>query len=158
MVCLKKSKEGAEILTDYCARTLDPVRKAEVDRHLEICGECRGMVEQQTRLWETLEQWRAPAVSAGFDARLYAGIAREEAAPSWRKWLRRMLEPAVPVAVWKPAASLVAACAVLAVALTVHPAPQRHETVPQVHAEQVDIEQVARALDDLDILTPTNPM
>jgi anti-sigma-K factor RskA len=157
MFCMTQSKEGAEILMDYCARTLDPVRKAEVDRHIEVCAECRGMVESQTELWETLDQWQTPPVSPSFNARLYARIAGEEAEPGWRKWARRITHPAEPVAIWKPAVSLAAACAVLAVALTVH-APQPHNPTPQMHADQVDIEQVAKALDDLDILTPFNSM
>lgn len=157
MLCLMQSKEGAEILLDYCARGLDPVRKAEVERHLENCAECRGVMEKQLRLWETLEEWKAPAVSQDFDARLYARIAREQSAPAWKRWARRIFEPSTPVAIWKPVASLAAACAVLALALTVH-TPPPHSSVPQVHADQVDIEQVAKALDDLDLITPTNPM
>jgi len=157
MLCLTQSKKGAEILLDYCARGLDPVRMAELERHLEHCAECRGAMEQQLRLWETLDEWKAPAVSPDFDARLYARIARDQSAPAWKRWARRLLQPAAPVAMWKPAASLAAACAVLALALTVH-TPQPHSSVPQVHADQVDIEQVAKALDDLDIITPTNPM
>ena len=159
LIQLKKAqlKEGAEILIDYCAGTLDPVRKAELERHIESCANCRALVEKQTELWETLDQWRKPAVSPDFNARLYARIAREEEAPGWKNWARRIFEPATPVAFWKPLASLAAAGAVLALALAVY-MPQPHSTAPQIHAEQVDIEQVARALDDLDILTPTNPL
>ncbi len=157
MFCLMQSKKGAEILLDYCARSLDPVHRAEVDRHLENCAECRRVVEKQVRLWETLDVWRAPAVSQDFDARLYARIAREQAAPAWKRWARRILQPAMPMPIWKPVASLAAACAVLALALTVH-TPQPPSSAPQVHADQVDIEQVAKALDDLDLITPTNPM
>lgn len=158
MFCMMRSNEGAQILLDYCARSLDPLRAAEVERHIEMCAECRALVEKQTELWETLDQWTAPAVSPNFDARLYARIAREQAAPAWRKWARRIFKPAVPIAVWKPVVSLAAACAVLAVALTVHPAAPHSTPTPQVHADQVDIEQVAKALDDLDLLAPSNPM
>lgn len=157
MLCLRKSEDGAGILTDYCARVLDPAKKAEVDRHVEVCAECRGLLERQNRLWQTLDQWTAPEVSPNFDARLYARIAREEAAPRWKQWAWRILRPPVPVAMWKPVVSLAAACAVVAIALTVH-TPQPQPAAPQMHAEQVDIEQVSRALDDLDILAPSNPM
>ena len=157
MSCMMQSKEGAEILMDYCARTLNPARKAEVDRHLENCAECRRVVAAQSELWETLERWTPPAVSENFDARLYARIAREQTEPAWRRWMRRYLQPATPVAFWKPAVSLAAAGAVLAVALAVH-TPQRPEAAPQMHADTVDIEQVAKALDDLDMLTPPNSM
>ena len=157
MSCIMQLKEGAEILIDYCARTLDPARRAEVERHIEGCAACRALVEKQAQLWETLDQWREPAVSPDFNARLYARIAREEESPAWKKWARRIFEPATPVAFWKPLASLAATGAVLALALTVH-MPQPHSNAPQIRADQVDMEQVARALDDLDILTPANPM
>ena len=161
MRCLMQLKdgylEGAQISIDYCARTLDPARRAEVEQHVNSCADCRALVEKQTELWETLGQWREPAVSSNFDARLYAKIAREDAEPSWKKWARRLFEPPTPVAFWKPLASLAAAAAVLTVALTLHTF-EPHSTTPQIHADQVDMEQVAKALDDLDILTPANSM
>lgn len=155
MVCLTQSKKGAEILVDYCARNLNPVRKAEIDRHVERCGACRGVVEKQLALWETLDEWKPPAVSQDFDARLYARIAGEQAVPAWQRWTRRIFQPPAPVPFWKPMASLAAAGAVLALALSVH-TPQPRVSAPQVHADQVDMEQVAKALDDLDIIAPTN--
>jgi anti-sigma-K factor RskA len=157
MVCLIQLKEGAEILMDYCAQALDPARRAEIEHHVESCANCRELVEKQAKLWEMLDQWQTPAVSSNFDARLYARIAREEAGPAWKKWARRIFEPAAPVAIWKPAVSLAAACAVLATALTVN-TPQHQTTTPQLRADQVDIEQVAKALDDLDLLAPPNSM
>src|SRR5579871_5119658 len=158
MNCLVESREGAEILVDYCARTLPPERAAEVAAHLAECAECRKLVDAQAEVWETLERWQAPEVSAGFDQKLYARIARENAEPSWKRWVRRILQPAVPVAFWKPAVSLAAACAVLTVALVVHEPVRPVAPAKQAHAESVDIEQVAKALDDLEILTPTSPM
>jgi len=157
MFCMMQSKRGAEILMDYCARHLDPASRAEIERHLENCNECRRVVEAQRELWETLDRWSPPEVSENFDTRLYARIAREEAEPAWQRWARRLLHPAAPLALWKPVASVAAACAVLAVALTVHP-PDHKTPGPQVHAESVDIEKVAKTLDDLDFLAPQNPM
>jgi hypothetical protein len=157
--CLKNTAEGAEILLDYCARKLDSNRMAEIDGHLAGCGECRSLVAAQSELWETMDRWTMPAVSSNFDARLYARIAAENADPSWKRWLRKTFRPATPVPFWKPVVSLAAACAVLTVALVVHtPEPAANVAVKQVHAESVDIEQVAKALDDLEILTPTSPM
>ncbi len=157
MGCMKQSQEGARVLIEYCAGALDPVQAAEVERHLESCTDCRELAEKQMELWEALDGWKAPQVSADFDARLYARIAREQAAPSWKQWVRRIFEPAAPVVWWKPLASLGVAGAVLAVGLMMHTVPHP-AGAPQVHADQVDIEQVAKALDDLDILAPVNPM
>ncbi len=159
MDCLMHTKEGAEILMDYCARKLEPDRVAEIDGHLANCSECQNIVNAQRELWETLDRWTVPDVSSDFDAKLFARIAEEDAAPAWRQWIRRIFQPAAPVAIWKPVVSLAAACAVLTVALVVH-TPERASdvAVKQVRAESVDIEQVAKALDDLEILTPTSPM
>jgi hypothetical protein len=53
---------------------------------------------------------------------------------------------------WKPAA-LAAACAVLVVGFVVH-VPGPAESNAQIESQHVDIEQVANALDELDVLTP----
>jgi anti-sigma factor RsiW len=153
MECVTKAKDGAEVLVEYCSGALSEVRAREMEQHIADCSGCRQLVESQRELWRTLDAWAAPEVSENFDARLYARIAQEQSAPPWKQWVRRIFEPAVPVAMWKPAVSLAAACAVLAVGLVVR-TPAGSEQPKQIRAEQVDIEQVASALDDLDILTP----
>src|SRR5579862_173534 len=100
MTCFKKTGQGAEILIGYCAGTLDPALRARVDGHLSDCPACRQLAEAQQQLWRTLDQWTSPAVSENFDARLHARIAREDSAPLWKKWTRRIFQPAVPVAIW----------------------------------------------------------
>lgn len=158
MECVTKHRDGADVLIDYCSGVLDGARAQEIERHIAECAGCRKIVEAQRELWQTLDRFAAPEVSSNFDARLYARIAEEEAAPAWKRWMLRIFAPAVPVAVWKPAVSLAAAGAVLAVALAVR-TPGVSEKVPQVRAEHaVDIEQVADALDDLEMLTPASAM
>jgi len=158
MECINKAKDGADILVDYCCGALSGTRATEIVKHIADCGDCRRLVEAQRELWRTLDQWAVPEVSQNFDARLYARIAQEESGPAWQRWARRILQPAVPVAVWKPAVSLVAACAMLAVGLMVR-TPEPVENPIQVRsAEHVDIEQVASALDDLEMLTPRSAM
>jgi anti-sigma factor RsiW len=155
MDCVKRTKSGAETLLDYCSGALEPARTAELERHIENCPECFRAVEAQRELWETLDRWKAPVVSADFNARLYARIARENETPAWRRWMRRLTQPAVPYALWKPAA-LAAACAALAVGFLVSTPPVMHAPVPasQMETEHVDIEQVANALEELDLLMP----
>ena len=135
MICLNKNEQGAELLTGYLAKTLDAAGMAEVDRHIQECGECRGLVS----VWEKLDEFAAPEVTAGFDARLYARIAAEDAR---RPWWRRLL--------WRPAVPLVAAGALVGLGLLI--APRTHDAAKQ--SSQMDIEQVAQAVDDLDLLTP----
>jgi anti-sigma factor RsiW len=153
MNCLSKMKEGAELLLDYCAGTLAPARVADIDAHIGTCAECRRVVDAQRDIWRALDQWTPPEVSPDFDKRLYSRIKEEQAAPVWSQWMRRLFQPAVPVPFWKPAMSLAAACAVLAVGLAVH-TPEPRDPVSQIHADHVDIEQVANTLDDLELLTP----
>ena len=154
MICPCEGKEGAEILVDYCAGTLDPHRAARFDRHIQACGECRRLVEAQRDIWKTLDRWTPEAVPLDFDARLYARIAQEQAAPQWRQWWRRIFRPALPYAVWKPAVSMAAAGAVLAVGLLVHTPDRPRDSTTRMRTEKVDIEQVEQTLDDLDMLTP----
>ena len=149
-------KNAAEIIIGYCAGTLEPRQRAEFERHFNGCAECSRVVNAQREVWETLDRWTPPAVSQDFDVRLYARIAREDAAPGWVRWLRRMFQPPVPRAAWKPAVSLAVACAVLAAGLVVR-APHAGEGAQQVRAEHIDIEQVQTALDDIDVLMPPSP-
>jgi anti-sigma-K factor RskA len=165
MNCARNSKER-EIVFDYCAGALDAARAAEFERHMEQCGDCLRAVAEQRQVWEALDHWTAPAVSGDFNARLYARIATEETAPAWQKWLRSIFPPASPAGFWKPAVSLAAACAVLTIGLMVHgpkPAPdsapiqpEQFATQPAQVATHVDIEQVANALDELDVLAPAS--
>jgi anti-sigma factor RsiW len=153
MNCPTKRNEDAEILLDYCARKLAPLQTAEFEIHLKQCPDCSRLVEAQKEVLAALKAWTPGPVSADFDARLYARIAAEEAqaAPAWRLWLRRIFQPPVPYPLWKSAVPLIAACAVLAVALSVRmPDSVDH----RLRADKVDIEQVEQTLEDFDILTP----
>ena len=135
MICLSRNEQGAELLASYLAKTLDAPRTAELDRHIQECAECRGLVT----VWERLDEFAVPEVTPGFDARLYARIAREEARRPW--WFRLL---------WPPVAPLVAA-SVVAVALFLY-VPGKPDVSKQ--SSKTEIEQVAQAVDDLDLLTP----
>jgi anti-sigma factor RsiW len=154
MNCPTKRNEDAEILLDYCARRLSPLETAEFEVHLKQCADCSRLVNAQQEVWGALEAWTPGPVSVNFDARLYARIAEEQAAPTWQLWLRRMFQPAIPYPLWKSAVPLIAACALLAVGLTVRMPEATHVVEPQLRADKVDIEQVEQALEDFDILTP----
>jgi anti-sigma factor RsiW len=165
MSCPIYSKER-EIVLEYCAGLLNGERAHGFEQHLAKCGECARMVAEQRQVWEALDRWATPAISEDFDARLYARIAQEQ--PGWRQWLTRFLRPSAPMAIWKPAMSVVAVCAVLAIGLEmrephapVEPAPQQavqpvaHSVSNLAPSAPVDIEQVANALDELDQLAPS---
>lgn len=99
------------------------------------CPDCRGF----RAVWDRLDEFPAPEVSPGFDARLYARIAAEE---SRRPWWYRLVWP--PIA---PAVAIAVAAVILFVNLPVSP-----DAAKQVN--KTDIEQVAQAVDDLDLLIP----
>jgi len=137
MICLSKNEQGADLLTGYLAKTLDTARMAELDRHVQDCAECRGLVT----VWERLDEFATPEVTPGFDGRLYARIAAEEARET--SWFRRWL--------WRPIAPLAAAAAVVALAFYMHPFGTGDASG---QASKAEIEQVAQALDDMDLLVP----
>ena len=154
MNCPTRRNEDAEILLDYCAQTLSPVQKAEFEVHLKQCADCSRVVNAQKEVWSALDEWTPSPVSLNFDARLYARIAEEQATPSWRSWLRRIFQPAVPYAMWKAAVPLTA-CAVLAAGLFIRMPDAGSAAKQNVRiTDKVDIEQVEQTLQDLDILTP----
>jgi anti-sigma factor RsiW len=174
MDCIKNNKRGAEILMDYCAGTADPGAAAEIDAHTKTCAECRSMVEAQRAVWEMLDAWTPVEVSRDFDSRLYARIAGEQTAPAWRRWWSRLIEPATPHAWWKPMVSLAVAGAIVSMALIVR-MPEQNGMVAQkgttavtqqikaastgndgTAAEEIDLQQVQQALDDLDVVSPLN--
>jgi anti-sigma factor RsiW len=155
MNCPTKRNEDAEILLDYCAQTLSPPHTAEFEIHLKQCADCSRLVEAQKEVWGALEAWTPAPVSVNFDARLYARIAEEQAAPTWQNWLRRIFQPALPYPLWRSAVPLIAACVLLAAGLSVHMPGTPVAPHPQLRADKVDIEQVEQTLEDFDILKPS---
>ena len=135
MICLSKDEQGADLLTGYLAKTLDAARMAELDRHVQECADCRGLVS----VWERLDEFAVPEVTPGFDQRLYERIAAEEARRPW--WYRLLWPPIAPVA----------AAAVAALVLYLHPLATPNAPTQVNNSE---IEQVAQAVDDLELLTP----
>jgi anti-sigma factor RsiW len=163
MICIKDNRQGAEILTDYCAGSLDPVRASELGTHLQECAECRKLAESQRAVWEMLEVWKPIEVSPDFDAKLYARIAQERTEPAWLRWWiegsRRIFRPAAPRPFWKPVVSLTAVGAVLFLAVmrmpySTSPVQSAPSLKAQVSSQQIDVDQVEQALEDLDMLAP----
>jgi anti-sigma factor RsiW len=146
MQCPRLNGRSAELMMAYTAGTLEPEVQIELERHLSGCEDCGAMAAQQKAVWEALDDWRPATVSADFNDRLYQRIAADDAASWWRRafaidwsW---MFRPAVPVA---------GACAALMIAfLLKEPVAPHHSTAPL--AQKVSIEQVERALDDMDML------
>jgi hypothetical protein len=104
------------------------------------CRECRESAAAQQAVWSALDSWEPERISTSFDEAVYARIAAEGTQPLTRWPLRQ----AVPVA---------AACvAVLAGYLLREPAQQPVREPAVAVENRVDMEQVERALDDIDML------
>jgi anti-sigma factor RsiW len=145
MECPRQNGTSVELVMAYTAGTLEPERQIAMDRHMSECAGCRDMVAEQRAVWEALDAWKPAPISVDFNARLYQRISEEAAVAWWQRLFRvnwsSIFRPAVPVA---------AACAVLAIAFLVKSTAVTPSSPIATH--KVSIEQVERALDDMDML------
>lgn len=146
MICFTDNPHSAELLTDYCAGTLDAKRAGEIEAHLQRCAKCKDLAQAQRMVWEALDSWRPVEVSPSFDAKLYARIDAEADRPWWKQGL------------WRPLLPLAAAGVALALALMVWMPRRTAPADSSVRGEKIDIQQVEQALDDMDLLSPVGAM
>jgi len=142
--CPLEIGNAGELVLAYGARTLTPDQAAAFERHMLSCAGCREMAAAQQAVWSALDAWTPEPISSNFDEKLYQRIVAEEQSPWWRRLFRTnwSLRPAMPVA---------AACGVLIAAFLLR-SPQS-VPAPQSPAQpRLRIEQVERALDDIDML------
>lgn len=150
MHCPIRTGEGTELFLEYGARSLTPEKEVALERHMASCEDCQRVASAQRTVWNALDVWEPSFVSPDFDQRLYSRIAREEQLPWYRRWfdssflnMNWALRPAMPVG---------AACvAVLAAFLFRGPVLDTKPDV-SVQPQHFDMEQVERALDDVDML------
>jgi anti-sigma factor RsiW len=152
MRCPIDAGNEAEMLVALATGRLTPAEQEAFELHMAGCAACRQLADAQKSVWSALDLWKVPSVSEDFDRRLHARIVAEERRP-WRKrqwaWFS-----------WKPALPVAAACAALfAVFLLQSPVPSNNAPAAapvvvqtQEDAQKVDVEQVERALDDIDML------
>lgn len=146
--------DNAELLLDYVSRKLSPDLRETFETHMLACEECRTFAEGQKAVWNALESWEGTPIAEDFDDRLYARIAEHEERSWWRRMWVRMAEPAGEFA-WGKTAVAVAA---MSVALLIY--SPSHAPAPvdaPVKAEAVDLDQVERALEDLEMLKQLSP-
>lgn len=153
MKCPVQSGENAEILLDYCARTLDAHRAALLENHMTECAECRAFRDVQSEIWSSMDDWHSIPISPNFDSQLFARIEAEEQKPWWRQWRGAWtsvtLEPALPIA----AACLAVLASILFQATIPVPAGiPAPAAQAQVKTDPTDIEQAETALEDLEML------
>jgi anti-sigma factor RsiW len=142
-----------EVVLDYCAGKLNAGELPVFESHLAGCAECRRAAAAQQAVWTALSAWDEAPVSVDFNRRLYARIQDESQLNGLTRWTRAIAARWTPVS-WRPAVPVAAACAALiAVFLIQTPGDRPLQPAPEVaRVEKIDVEQVERALDDLDML------
>jgi anti-sigma factor ChrR (cupin superfamily) len=158
MQCPMQNNEAAGFLLDYCARKLDPGKTAVIESHLRICESCRELVRAQRAVWESLEAWEEIEVAPGFNRQLYARIDADSQRSLVSRWMGTAVARWSPLS-WRPALPIALACVTVIAALWIQePGSRKLETEePQAKVERVDIEQVERTLQDLDMLKQLSP-
>jgi len=151
MNCPLETQESSAVLLAYSAGTLETESAVRVQRHLESCSACRQFVKNQAAVWEALDSWEAPPVSADFDRRLYQRIDQQV---SWWDMLLRPLRPmflhrGLPIAA--AAGMLIAAGVFLDRQAVVPAAPQQSAQVEPLQADQIE-----HALDEVEMLNQFN--
>ena len=149
-------RRASEAIIAYAAGTMPAVDTTAFRQHLDGCAECKRTMDAQREVWSALDSWTSTDVPSHFDERLYAQIEAYEH-QSWgtRVW-RRFADNFSPDWLWKPVMPVAVACTALVVAsLLPGPSPLHLATprVEQASGTRVDVQQVERALDDLDMLT-----
>ena len=144
MECPIKHGDGAELMIAYGAGTLAPETELALERHIQVCATCREFAQAQKEVWSSLDTWTPAPVSPTFDERLYQRITAEEQS----KWWRRLFHANWS---WRPAMPVAAACAAL-IAVFLLKGPAGDQQIPSQTPPRPQIEQVERALDDMEML------
>jgi Putative zinc-finger len=148
MNCPLETRENAQLLLDYCTRKLEPESVAALERHIEMCGDCREFARCQRAVWQALDTWEVAPVSTDFDNRLYRRIETEVS------WWDLLLRPFRPVTLRRSLPATAMAC-LLVMAGVILERPTVSPVTPPGDVTQVDSvqpEQVEHALDAMEIL------
>jgi len=144
MKCPSESPENG-LLLEYCSGRLAPPAAAALDRHLESCPRCARECARQRAVWNALDLWEAEPVTPDFDRRLYRRLEAGRSAAWWRR--------IVPPSLLRPALPLAAAAALLLAGVWLQrPAGVRTAPPAEPRAQAMELEQVERTLDDLEML------
>jgi len=145
--------DNADVLLDYCARSLDAERTAMLETHMKSCADCREMAAAQAEVWSAMDAYEAEPISADFDRKLYARIEEIDRVPAWERFWAPIREYLHGQPGWKPVLSIAAASAVLLVVIAVkndvsQPAVEPASAIVDVN----DVEQAEHVLEDLEML------
>jgi anti-sigma factor RsiW len=148
MKCPSEDRENAELLLAHASRRLDAERAAVLEQHLAQCPACREYAAAQFAVWDALDAWTAPEVSAGFDRRLYRRIEQEVS------WWDLMIRPLRPFFAFRLAPVAAAVCLLIVAGVLL----QRPEGAPVIstpesaQVEPLPADQAASALQEMQIM------
>jgi anti-sigma factor RsiW len=153
MKCPLETWEERDLVA-YASGALEGGDAERLDAHLESCSACREFVREQRAVWDALDGWEAPPVTADFDRRLFGRIEGEVS--WWQRTLGRMGFPLVYRALLPVTA---VACLVVVGVLLERPSPPivRPQPTAQV-VEGLQPKQVVDALDEMEVLDQFNHM
>ncbi len=147
MNCILNTNEQEELLLGYCSAKLDPDTSRTYVRHLATCEHCRTMVQMQELVDETLTDWSPPALRQDFDQKLFARIRAEQEAP--KPWWQIFSQFSMG---WKMSIPLALAALLLIVYLVRDPSNNSELAQQNDTIKADEIEQVEKALDDMEAL------
>jgi len=151
MRCPLETREDREILVAYSAGTLNAGDTDPLEAHVQSCATCREFVRGQRVVWEALDGWEGPPVTADFDRRLLARIEQEVS------WWPRMRSRLGPLLIHRALPVTAVAALVVGGVLLERPSPLRVPPSPAVvQADGLQPDQVVRALDEMDVLNQFN--
>lgn len=152
--------EAMELLLNYTARRLGAEERHSLEHHMAGCDACSSFLDQQAEVWDALDVWKPGAVSADFNRRLWQRIDAERGAP-WYTGAGFRIAVAEARREFSLAPALSVAFALLFAAggfVLDHPAMKQVGEVsaragsPPIHVSALEAEQVARTLDDIQLL------
>jgi anti-sigma factor RsiW len=146
-----------DLLLDYAAGHLDPVKVELFDRHADSCARCASLRAAQVAVWRSMDEWKPAPVGEGFNRELWRRIDAEEQKVSWAG----RLASAMPFGhLWKRAAPLAVVMALVVTAFVWdHSAKQT--ALPAAGAAPIvvtvsDADQLEQTLDDIQLLHEVN--
>jgi anti-sigma factor RsiW len=152
MNCPLENQESAALLLAFGSGTLEPDTSIKLQRHVDSCAACRQFVEKQSAVWEALDLWEAPPVSADFDRRLYQRIEQQVS------WWQKLFRPLRPVFQYRSLPIAAAAGVLIMAGLLLDrpvaapvPAPQQTAQVEGLQPDQVE-----HAIDEMEMLNQFN--
>lgn len=146
MTCPYRNEDRIDVLLDYSAGRLDAARTNLLEQHMMECSKCAEFRSGQHRVWQAMDGYMAPPLSADFNRGVWRKIDAAAAEP-WYRNLGRVLSEGV----WKPVFPLAAAVLLVAVGF-VSDHRDSKTSAAVVPVTVAEAQQVQNTLEDLQLL------